>query len=103
MLVALREGELIEDADLLEAYLDAVDPDWRAKIAEEIGLEEDSTTGIDPWTVLGLSPGASLEEVKRAYKKIMRTIHPDTSGLPRWYAQAVNDAYRRLLEELDRE
>lgn len=103
MLVALREGELVSDADLLEAYLDAVDPDWRAKIAEEIGLEEDSTTRIDPWTVLGLEPGVSLSDVKRAYKRIMRTIHPDASGLPRWYAQVVNDAYRRLMEELDHE
>ena len=100
MLVALRERELVDDADLLEAYLDAVNPEWRAKIAEEIGVE-DSRAAADPWTVLGLSAGATLEEVKKAYKQIMRTVHPDTSGLPRWYAQTVNDAYRKLLEEFD--
>jgi DnaJ-domain-containing protein 1 len=99
ILVALREAELVDDADLLEAYLEAVDADWRAKIAEEIGVEDNSTP-TNPWTVLGLTPGASLEEVKQAYRKIMRTVHPDTSGLPQWYAQTVNHAYRQLLEEL---
>ncbi len=99
ILVALRDAQLVDDADLLEAYLEAVDADWRAKIAEEIGVEDNSTP-TSPWAVLGLTPGASLEEVKQAYRKIMRTVHPDTSGPPQWYAQTVNDAYRQLLEEL---
>ncbi len=102
ILVSLRDGELVDDADLLEAYLDAVDADWRAKIASEIGVE-DSSTGLDPWTILGLSPGASLDEVKSAYKKIMQAVHPDVSGLPRWYAQTVNEAYRLISQELDHE
>lgn len=101
ILVALRDGELTDDADLLEAYLEAVDADWRTKIAEEIGVEDNNNTPTNPWVVLGLAPGASLEEVKQAYRKTMRVIHPDTSGLPPWYAQIVNDAYRKLLEELD--
>lgn len=103
ILVALRDGELTDDADLLEAYLEAVDADWRTKIAEEIGVEDNNNnnTPTNPWVVLGLAPGASLEEVKQAYRKTMRVIHPDTSGLPQWYAQIVNDAYRKLLEELD--
>lgn len=100
ILVALRDAELGDDADLLEAYLEAVDPDWRTKIASEIGVQ-DNSNNTNPWTVLGLSPGVSLEEVKKAYRKIMRVIHPDTSGLPQWYAQTVNDAYRKLLEELE--
>lgn len=100
-MVALREAELIKDADLLEAYLEAVDPDWRTKIADEIDFEDNTTANA--WTVLGLAPGASLLEVKQRYRKIMRYIHPDISGLPQWYAQTVNDAYRKLLEELDSE
>lgn len=104
LLVALRDAQLVDDADLLEAYLEAIDPDWQAKIADEIGVEDNnSTSATNPWSILGLSPGASLEEVKRAYRKIMRHVHPDTSGLPQWYAQTVNDAYRKLLEELDDE
>lgn len=101
ILVALRDRELALDAELLEAYLEAVDPDWRAKIAEEIGLEDNSEEKTNPWTILGLTSGVSVAEVKAAYRKIMRQVHPDTSGLPQWYAQTVNDAYRKLLEELD--
>ncbi len=100
ILVALREAQLSYNADLVEAYLDAADPDWRDKIASELGAF-DTDNRENPWTILGLSPGASLEDVKKAYRKIMRHVHPDTSGLPQWYAQTVNDAYRKLLEEFD--
>jgi len=31
----------------------------------------------DPWTALGLSPGASAAEVKRAYRRLSRLFHPD--------------------------
>lgn len=59
-LVALRDRELVVDAELLETYLEAVAPDWRAKIAQEIGTGDDNSEKNNPWTVLGLTPGASL-------------------------------------------
>jgi hypothetical protein len=31
----------------------------------------------DPWTVLGLQPGAPLSETKRAYRRLSRLLHPD--------------------------
>jgi hypothetical protein len=31
----------------------------------------------DPWTVLGLAPGAPLAEAKRAYRRLSRLLHPD--------------------------
>lgn len=33
----------------------------------------------DPWTVLGLSPGAPLSEAKRAYRRLSRLLHPDAA------------------------
>jgi curved DNA-binding protein CbpA len=30
-----------------------------------------------PWRVLGLSPGSDEAEVKRAYRRLARTVHPD--------------------------
>jgi hypothetical protein len=33
----------------------------------------------DPWTVLGLAPGASRADVKRAYHRLSRAVHPDAS------------------------
>jgi preprotein translocase subunit Sec63 len=32
----------------------------------------------DPYTVLGIRPGASPEEVRRAYHHLAREYHPDT-------------------------
>lgn len=38
----------------------------------------------DPWTVLGLGPGAPRAEVKRAYRRLSKLLHPDAprSGTP---------------------
>jgi DnaJ-class molecular chaperone len=33
----------------------------------------------DPWTVLGLAPGAPRSEVKRAYRRLSRIFHPDAA------------------------
>jgi DnaJ-domain-containing protein 1 len=33
----------------------------------------------DPWSVLGLAPGAPRVEVKRAYRRLSRAFHPDAS------------------------
>lgn len=32
----------------------------------------------DPYQVLGVNPGASDDEVKRAYREMSRKYHPDT-------------------------
>ena len=34
----------------------------------------------NPWFILGLEPGASLKEVKQAYKKLAIQNHPDKGG-----------------------
>jgi hypothetical protein len=33
----------------------------------------------DPWTVLGLAPGASRAELKSAFRRLSRAFHPDAS------------------------
>lgn len=101
LLAALKEQGLVEDADLLEAYLDAVDADWREKVAEEIGAYTHAEA-YNPWAVLGLTPGASWGEVKQAYRTIMHVIHPDhQSPMPEWFAKTVNDAYRQIKESFN--
>lgn len=54
-----------------------------------------ATTG-DPWRTLGLAPGASLDEVRRAYRRLAKANHPDAAGeaaLPRFLAiQAAYEA-----------
>ena len=52
----------------------------------------------DPYGVLGLEPGASMAEVKRAYRRLAKAFHPDSAGeaaLPRFLA--IHEAYERLV------
>jgi len=54
-------------------------------------------TARDPHAVLGLEPGASQAEIKRAYRRLAKVLHPDFAGeqsLPAFLA--VQEAYERL-------
>lgn len=54
-------------------------------------------TARDPHAVLGLEPGASPAEIKRAYRRLAKVLHPDFAGeqsLPAFLA--VQEAYERL-------
>ena len=52
----------------------------------------------DPYRMLELPPGATLDEVKRAYRRLAKVYHPDAAGeaaLPRFLA--IQAAYEQLL------
>ena len=52
----------------------------------------------DPYRILELPPGATLDEVKRAYRRLAKVHHPDAAGeaaLPRFLA--IQAAYEQLL------
>jgi hypothetical protein len=56
------------------------------------------------YEILGLKPGASLEELKRAYRDLAQVWHPDRfPGNPRLQGKAqeklkdINAAYEQLL------
>lgn len=48
--------------------------------------------------VLGLEEGASVDDIKRAYRRVMAKAHPDHGGSS-WMAAKVNEAKRVLLDE----
>lgn len=51
----------------------------------------------DPYLTLGLEPGASVAEIKRAYRLLAKAFHPDSAGdaaTPRFLA--IQDAYEQL-------
>lgn len=56
----------------------------------------------DPYSVLGVDPGASDEEVKRAYRELARKYHPDNyqnnplADLAEEKMKEINDAYHTI-------
>jgi Meckel syndrome type 1 protein len=57
------------------------------------------TLEADPYRTLGLARGASIDEVKRAYRRLAKANHPDAAGasaLPRFLA--IQAAYEQLVE-----
>ncbi len=56
----------------------------------------------DPYRILELTRGASLDEVKRAYRRLAKANHPDAAGeaaLPRFLA--IQAAYEQLIGPAD--
>ncbi|HLY15561.1 MAG TPA: J domain-containing protein, partial [Candidatus Limnocylindrales bacterium] len=56
------------------------------------------TPAGDPYRTLGLDPGATPTEIKRAYRRLAKAYHPDSAGeraLPRFLA--IQAAYERLM------
>ena len=52
---------------------------------------------LDPYRTLGLAPGASQDEIRRAYRRLAKANHPDSAGeaaLPRFLA--IQAAYEML-------
>ncbi len=59
---------------------------------------------MDPYKILGLSPGASKDEVKKAYRRLSRIYHPDANMNNPNKEQAeerfkeVQQAYKMIME-----
>ena len=59
----------------------------------------------DPYKVLGLKKGASQEEIREAYKKLVKKYHPDQyannplSDLAEEKLEEINKAYNYLMIE----
>ena len=101
-LIALWREVRAEDpasVGLVEGYLDRFMPDWReAAKAHDGGSRPGASamTAEEALAVLGLKPGASPEEIKAAYHRLMLKIHPDQGGSDALAAQ-VNRAKDVLL------
>ena len=54
---------------------------------------------ISPYKILGISPGASQEEIKKAYRVLARKYHPDVNKEPgaEDRFRKINEAYRVLM------
>jgi hypothetical protein len=50
----------------------------------------------EAWQVLGLEPGADVEAIRAAHRRLMRAAHPDSGG-SNWLAARINQARDILL------
>ena len=63
---------------------------------------------LDPYNVLGVPRDAGVDEIKKAYRKLSRTYHPDANIDNPNKAQAeekfkqIQEAYNRILKEKER-
>lgn len=87
---------------LLETYLDRRAPDWRGHVAGDDG-EQTAAPGAQTtmdeataWSILGLAPGASVDDIKAAHRRLMTKLHPDHGGSS-YLAAQLNQAKDFLL------
>lgn len=103
-LLAECQTEDQQSAQLLAAYLDRMDPDWRDHAGTGAGPDQERGSGGGPMTVdeaydvLGLGPGASKDDIRRAHRSLMKKMHPDQGGST-YLAAKINQAKDLLLGE----
>lgn len=104
-LLALRR-EVAADffaRSILEAYLDRRLAGWREHFQEDAatgrrgGVSSDAMSKQEAYEVLGVQPGASADDIRRAHRTLMKKIHPDKGGTTQMAAR-VNQARDILLE-----
>jgi hypothetical protein len=86
---------------LLETYLDRRAPDWRSHVAgsekaDPAGAAAAAMDEATAWSILGLAPGASADEIKAAHRRLMTKLHPDHGGSG-YLAAQLNQAKDYLL------
>lgn len=93
-----------ESAELLEAYFDRRMPGWRDDVDPDVGAGQGgphrtgAMTHEEAYQVLGLEPGASAVEIRKAHRSLMQRVHPDLGGNA-FLAQRVNEARDVLLRD----
>jgi hypothetical protein len=86
-------------ASLLETYLDRLMPGWR-EAGDDGGAASsrasDAMTRGEAYDILGLGPGAAEAEIREAYHRLMKKVHPDQGGST-YLAAKLNRAREVLL------
>ena len=95
-------GRDAQSVALIEAYLDHAHAGWREKpadrdrAADAPAAQGSTMTRADAYRILGLEPGASDEDIRRAWRELMKRNHPDQGGSAH-IAAMINAAKELLL------
>ena len=104
----LAESRLADgqSAAIVEAFLDREHgSEWRSMAGADSGGSTAGGTGSgssgsmtleEAYSVLGLAPGATPEEIKAAHHRLMKKFHPDQGGSD-YLAAKLNQAKDKLL------
>lgn len=104
-----------QSASVLEAWMDRTHPDWHSRSGDSAGASRGGggagaggggggsgsgrggpMTPEEAYEILGLSPGATPEQVKEAHRRLMMKMHPDHGG-SNYLAAKINQAKDLLL------
>jgi DnaJ-domain-containing protein 1 len=92
-----------KSAALVEAYLDRYHgTEWRVADESEgqaSGVSSGPMSEEDALSILGLEPGATIDDVQAAHRRLMQKLHPDRGGSP-YFASLVNKARDYLLDRM---
>lgn len=61
---------------------------------------------FEPFSILGLEPGASDSEIKKAYRRLSIQYHPDKNPDPaanKYFVESISKAYQALTDPISRE
>jgi hypothetical protein len=108
LLAALQQDDP-QGAQLLQAYLDKTAPNWVEEAAKAGYSYAGSGNGgnghaamslDEAYRVLGLSPGATRDDVQAAHRNLMKRFHPDQGGST-YLASKINEAKAVLLKSIN--
>lgn len=85
-----------ESRALLVAYLDRRDAGWREHAQADAATGRSAASSgkmseQEAYQILGVEPGASVDDVAQAHRRLMKRVHPDQGGST-YLAARINEA-----------